>query len=387
MGRGFILIAKQEINQKEFEIIKKSAKSISNARRAVLSGDFYDKLPSILGFKLTNQCNLRCSHCYEWNDEGYHNNMDDCYKNMDLDFSIVEKCFYETREIKSNVYLWGGEPLVYSHIDDLLKKLAEDQRVTAICTNGIRIIEKTHLLLPLSNNLELLIALDGTEKHNDAIRGKDVHKRVIDAIDHLMKLRKKGLFKGKVSVHTVVKNENIGIDNLIICLPWYISSETSDCMDYFYKNNFGWLNVNEHDCVNSWHAFKYRLSSENIPLSIEILKDIKDNKWNLHIKIQPDIGIRNIANFINGDEIEEPGRRNCLSIANRMDILPNGKVTSCKHFPEFTVGDLHELSISEIWNHEKMNKVREVLFHNKMPVCSKCNNFYLHGYKSKDEVL
>lgn len=390
---------KQKIDEKEFERIKKAARNIANARNAVISGDFYNKLPSILGLKLTNRCNLRCAHCYEWNEEGYHNNMNESDKNKDLDFSIIEKCFQETKDIKSNVYLWGGEPLMYQHIDDVLRLLAKDQRVTAICTNGIRIIEKSELLLPLSDNLELLIALDGTEEQNDAIRGKNVHKRVIEAIEHLMSLKKEGLFKGKISVHTVVTNENIGtlknhidemeklgIDSMLLCLPWYISDEVSNSMDDFYDNHFKWLNVSENDCVNSWHAFKYQLKKEKIPLFTQIMKDVKNNLWNLHIKMQPDIGIHHIENFINGKEIQESGRRTCLSIANRMDILPNGKVSTCKHFPEFTVGDLQELSVSEIWDHEKMNKVRELLFHNTMPVCSKCNNFYLHGYKAKEEV-
>ena len=29
-------------------------------------------LPEEIAFKLTNRCDLRCTHCYQWNDDGYH---------------------------------------------------------------------------------------------------------------------------------------------------------------------------------------------------------------------------------------------------------------------------------------------------------------------------
>lgn len=390
---------KPKIDQKEFEIIKVAAKNISSARRAAATGDFYEKVPSILGFKLTNRCNLRCAHCYEWNKDGYHNKMDLESKNKDLDYAILEKCMEETREMKSNVYLWGGEPLVYSHINEVLKLLSEDKRITAICTNGLLLREKAELLLPFSDSLELLIALDGTEEQNDAIRGNQVHKKVTEAMKYYMELRRKGLFHGKISVHTVVTDANIhtlrqhikemeeiGIDSLILCLPWYISEETSDKMDDFYQTHFSWLAVSEQDLVGSWHAFKFRLATENIPSLNQIMEEVREKKFNLHIKLQPDIGEEQVGCFIKGEDVKETGRRMCLSIANRMDILPNGKVTTCKHFPEFTIGDLHTASIKELWSHEKMNRVREVLFKQTMPVCSKCNNFYLHGYKAKEPL-
>lgn len=390
---------KPKIDKKEFEIIKIAAKNISNAKKAANTGDFYGKLPSILGFKLTNRCNLRCAHCYEWNKDGYHNKMDAESQNKDLDYAVLEKCLKETREVKSNVYLWGGEPLVYSHIDEVLRYLGEDKRITAICTNGLLLREKADLLVPMSEKLELLIALDGTEEQNDAIRGKQVHKRVTEAMKYFMELRQKGIFHGKISVHTVVTDANIhalrqhiremeeiGIDSLILCLPWYISEETSNKMDEFYQNYFDWLSVSRQDQVGSWHAFKFRLSTENISLLNQIMEEVREKRFKLPIKLQPDLGAEQVGCFIKGEDLKETGRRMCLSIANRMDILPNGKITSCKHFPEFTIGDLHTNSVMELWGHERMNRVREVLFGQTMPVCSKCNNFYLHGYKAKEPV-
>ncbi|HAU85926.1 MAG TPA: hypothetical protein DCW90_10610, partial [Lachnospiraceae bacterium] len=56
-----------------------------------------------------------------------------------------------------------------------------------------------------------------------------------------------------------------------------------------------------------------------------------------------------------------------------------------KHFPEFVVGDLHKNSVKEIWKNEDYNKIRRTIQCGNMPVCTKCNNLYLHGRKQEKE--
>ena len=388
----------KKMTENEFEVIKRAAQNISRAKRR-MRGErcSSDSLPSILGFKLTNRCNLRCKHCYEWNDKGYHHNMNDKVKNMDLDYAVIERCLSETKAAHPFIYLWGGEPLIYHEIGRLLAALAEEKLTTATCTNGIAILDKLELLLALSEHLELLIALDGDEESNNALRGAGTFQKVMAAIDTLMACKKEGTFQGKVSVHTMVSNDNIhrlqeyvamlddkGIDSLLLCLPWYISPATSSAMDVFYHQYFDWLSPSEEEQVKSWHSFKYQLDTSRLDYFKEKIYEVVGHPWRMHVKLQPDLDKSLFEDFVNGKAIYEHSRNTCLSIASRMDILPSGKVTSCKHFPEFSLGDLSKQSVAEIWNSKEMNRVREILDHNTMPVCTKCNNFYLHGYKAKE---
>lgn len=389
------MLKKNNLTREEFNIIKSTANKISNARYASMHGNLYDELPSIIGLKLTNKCNLRCVHCYEWNEHGYHHNFDTTQKNMELEYSIVEKCIEETEEKKSSFYLWGGEPLVYGKIEPLLKKLAKHDRITAICTNGIKLLDYCDLLTPFGGKLELLIALDGMKQENDKIRGEGVYKKVVETINYLSELKKSNIFNGKLSVHTVISNDNItnftdyideidktGIDNLIVCLPWYISKQTSIEMDNFYTENFHWLNDSKTDEIKSWHAFKYGIESDNINQVLHIIDQIKKYPSRMKIKLQPDITHNKMEAFIKGESIVDEQRKGCLSVFSRMDVLPDGRVSSCKHFPEFSVGNLRDASVKELWNSSDMNKIRNVLREKNMAVCSKCNNYYLHGYKS-----
>ena len=68
-----------------------------------------------------------------------------------------------------------------------------------------------------------------------------------------------------------------------------------------------------------------------------------------------------------------------MSIANRMDVLADGSVSSCKLYPEFSVGNLYKEGVMEIWQGEKFRRVREILAQGLTPICSKCVLLYLHG--------
>lgn len=378
----------------EFNIIKNTLHTISLAKRSYQSGIPSDGLPHIFGFKLTNRCNLRCKHCYEWNDQGYHNHLEKADQNCDLDLNIILKCMQETDTVHPSFYLWGGEPLIYYKIGELLEILARRKAIVAICTNGHAILKHVEVLQKFGHNLELLIALDGNEKNNDALRGKGSYQKTMQAIDTLVALKKQGLFQGKISVHTMISNDNVdstvdyvsqmqekGVENLILCFPWFISEAVSSGMDDFFDQHFSWLDGAGHGDKRSWHAFKYRIENEKYNKVIEEVRKIKNRTWEMNVKIQPNIESDAVHGFLDGEDILRDTDSRCLSVYSRMDILPNGKVTSCKHFPEFTVGDLRKQSVAEIWNSDEMNRIRQTLKDENAPVCSKCNNLYLHGYK------
>jgi radical SAM protein with 4Fe4S-binding SPASM domain len=385
-------ISKVKLDNKSFDIMKKTIKNISVAKRGRENdSSFSTALPVIVGLKLTNRCNLRCKHCYEWNEEGYHHNMDVHTQNAEMPIEIVRKIMDETREAKSNLYLWGGEPLMYSHFDELAELIEKDNRITAICTNGIELENKMDSILKMGPLLELLIPLEGFEAENDAIRGIGTYHKVIKAMDTLLELRKKNIFQGKISLHIVVNEkmlgefyefisifEEKGVDAIFLCFPWYISDDTSIKMTSYYKKNFDFIRGKEQTKY-SWDAFKFGLDPSYTPVLLEEMKRIMSKEWRMRVRFQPDLRFEDVHSFLDGTYIPVQGQRKCLSISTRMDVLPDGSVSSCKHFPEFTVGDLNTAGVKELWNSEAFKKIRGIIDRELMPVCSKCNNLYLHG--------
>jgi radical SAM protein with 4Fe4S-binding SPASM domain len=350
-------------------------------------------VPYEIGIKLNNGCNLRCKHCFEWNPDGFHHGFAKEVKNDEIEIPVVEKLLAETRERKSRVFLWGGEPLFYSKFDELAELLAKEDRYTTICTNAILIEQKLDSILKMSENLVMLVSLEGFEEENDAIRGKGTFKKVIHGIQLLLDLQKEGLYKGKVSVALTVNDqmvgqlyslmeffEEMGVDSVYFCFPWYIPSNTAEKMDVYYDAHFPHLASRfADDHKNSWHSFTFHISPDNFDTLIEEIARVNARVWNVRIRYQPALEPEEVEGFIRGSEQPAMKRTKCFSISNRMDVMPDGKVNPCKFFPEFSVGNLYEDSVADIFHGEDLRKQREILGDGLMPICSKCVLLYNNG--------
>lgn len=382
-----------KFNKRTFDRIKRTIRNMSLGKRGLKEDSaFAMKMPDEIGIQLTYKCNLRCKHCFQWNNQGFFKHMDKTCQNEEIRIDLVERILNETSEIKSNLYLWGGEPLCYSEFNSLADVLEKDPRWTVFCTNGIEIEKKLDSILKISSNLVVLTSIEGYEYENDIIRGKGTYKKVMKSINLLLDLKRKGLYKGEISVNCVINEnmigklydfaemfENIGINTLYFCFPWYISKESSKKMDIFFKDRFSWLRILKDNYKPSWHSYTYHLSPNIIEKLIEDLKKINSKIWKIRMRYQPALEIEEIRGFIQGSEKPAQNKSKCIGITNRMNILPNGKITICKLFPEFEIGDMNTNSVYDLWNSEKFNKARERLSCELMPVCSKCVLLYLHG--------
>jgi MoaA/NifB/PqqE/SkfB family radical SAM enzyme len=143
----------RKLNEKDFNILKRTIKNISVSRRGrIYNSSFATELPESIGIKLTNKCNLRCRHCYQWNDSGYHQFMEKSEQSQDIDFDLIKKVLLETDEYKSRLYLWGGEPLVYPDFDKVASLLEKNPRETAICTNATLLSDHIDSILKISSD-------------------------------------------------------------------------------------------------------------------------------------------------------------------------------------------------------------------------------------------
>jgi radical SAM protein with 4Fe4S-binding SPASM domain len=267
-------------------------------------------------------------------------------------------------------------------------------RETTICTNAVLIERKLDALLRISDNLELLIALDGFEEENDALRGKGVFNKAIDAIRKLVELRKESRFRGKITIHTVVNDgmtdklydlldflEGVGVDMVMVCFPWYISDECTQGMDNYFDEKFDFLPASEHRGERSWHAFNYKLDPERIPALMSELDRVNHRVWKMRLRYQPNLDHDQIEDFVLGKEVRGKGTMNkkCLALSNRMDITPDGTIIACKFFKEFEIGKLHDTSVQELWHSMTYKRIREMMDERLTPACSKCSVLHLHG--------
>ena len=356
-------------------------------------------LPAVVGIKMTNRCNLRCVHCYEWNDTGYHHDMSVAEQRLDLDIEVFKRLLEETSPVKSRLYLWGGEPLAHRQIVRVLELLAEDPRETSICTNGYFIRKHLPALCRISPHLELLIAVEGFQHEHDLLRGKGSFNEVMGQIDTLLKCRHEGSYQGRISVHTMISDSMVGrlfelmefyeakgIDLVMLTFPWYIATETSKEMTAFVREKFDWV-VESPSGRHTWDAFKYRLAPDNVERVIDDLRRINSRTWKIRVRYQPDLEFDEIEDYVRGKSMSVRCASKCFALNNRVDVSPTGNVSACKFFSELSVGNLHNQSLAQMWRSERYESIRNTLGQQLSPGCSKCNVLYLHQHSTPKHLM
>ncbi|MBW1650487.1 MAG: radical SAM protein [Deltaproteobacteria bacterium] len=123
--------------------------------------------PTAISVDLTNECNLKCLHCF-WDS----NNK---YPDKKINPNIID---YVKKALKrfptiSNILWFGGEPLINKESISLLEKGLCLRKNNIIVTNGT---------FPLPNfknkNLHYGVGIDGTEKISNYIKRADCYKKV-----------------------------------------------------------------------------------------------------------------------------------------------------------------------------------------------------------------
>jgi len=153
--------------------------------------------PLLVGWSLTNRCNLSCVYCGRGNLEVRE------LKAQDI-FSIIDKLKVLGTKMIS---FTGGEPLLRDDIGDIISYTRDSGIYANMNTNGILFVEK---IGELKNLHSVKFSLDGPEEVNDFIRGKGTFKKVLEGV----KAAKASDIA--VSIVTVLSKYNLGhIDYLV----------------------------------------------------------------------------------------------------------------------------------------------------------------------------
>jgi len=124
---------------------------------------------------------------------------------VDFPFEDLRKLireFYELQGLK--LVLTGGEPLIYSHLKELLVFLKDIPFIKIMLSNGILFKEKPELINLLRDNyFEIFISIDGLEESHNDFRDANCYKDILESIKLLIK---EGI---TVSINTMVHKQNL----------------------------------------------------------------------------------------------------------------------------------------------------------------------------------
>lgn len=159
-----------------------------------------ERFPLVLMLEPTHRCNLTCSGC---------GRIREYYGTLQSEMSL-EECLEAVEESDTPVVtVTGGEPLLYSQVQELVDQLIQRRKHIYFCTNGLLLEEMLPRFRPHSH-FTWNVHFDGTE---------EVHDRIIcrrggfrKALDGVMAAKAKGF---RVSTNTTVYRET-DVDDLEI---------------------------------------------------------------------------------------------------------------------------------------------------------------------------
>lgn len=354
--------------------------------------------PRWIILQLVERCNLRCSYCYQWGDSGsYH----DKEKLKVLDFGVIEKIindsavYNDSAIYKTTFALFGGEPFLHPKVFPIIKLIKQSGSFVYVNTNGTMLEHHAEELINTPPD-KVWVSMDGPPEINDKQRGKGVFEKAKKGIDKLHMLKQE----------RNTDYPRLGIDITVAPANWSYLEDF--VFNHVNLDALEGINFNFQNYLLKEDHLKYAailrdefgatgnapiaqgivqdpqiFDSIDIPLLTRQIRKIKEHcdAIGIHCNIAPKtVSERNYKNYFSGnwDQIDDK-RTSCSFPFLQAEINARGDVVTCHTFYDHTLGNVHENSLQDIWNGEKMKKFRKYIRRQLLPVCSSCCNYYYNS--------
>ncbi|QJC51171.1 radical SAM protein [Paenibacillus albicereus] len=358
-----------------------SVNADSLARSAALSMS----RPRWVWLQLLEACNLRCKMCYEWGDNG-------AYKERPvlktLDIGVVRQIIEDCSPARPYYDLFGGEPLMYPHIDEVLHLIRHYGSQVAFPTNGT-LLEKHAELIIETQPHRVWVSMDGPEAVNDAQRGRGVFKRAVKGLQKLHALREeRGLEYPKIGIIFIITPltyrhvEELFFDSIDISMLDSISLEfqsfitPDDHRDYrnILKEQFGVQTdaPASRGFVRSLSEFE-GMDAKLIAAQASRIEEHCKEKGVYFNAYPQRMTEETVQLYFSGESARlSHAKKRCEFPWLSTEINARGDVTSCHALYDLSLGNVYEERLLDIWNGPRYKQYRNYLKKNAFPICQAC---------------
>lgn len=276
--------------------------------------------PIHLDLELNDICNQSCIMCPR-NEEIHQINRFKINTNEKLDNNIIFDVIKDAskRGLKSINFGAFAEPLIHKNLWNLIKFSHENGIVDSrVITNGLLLNRFTEEIFA-SGLINLFVSIDANSPETyTKIRGKGFQKVRQNVIDLAEEKKRRNSFFPIIRVSWVDMEIN--------------SHEKDDFVEF-------WSEIVNHVDIQNWSNF---------------------------------------AKNANPEELLNPKQFECRSPWQRVSILANGEILPCCDFNgrNIPIGTISENTLEEVWNSERLAKVREGIILDNSPNCSSCQRCF-----------
>jgi MoaA/NifB/PqqE/SkfB family radical SAM enzyme len=338
--------------------------------------------PQSVSFTITNACNLQCQMCGQWSREGYmRSRRARLQQEMGLDQwerLVDELAVHEVRSL----LLRGGEVFLYPGIIPLLEYIRRKDIFISIDTNGT-LLERFAEDIARIGNLHLTVSVDGPEEIHDAVRGaRGCFQRIERGLARLHEEEKwigqpvsKSInftispysYRGLGKMPEVARS--LGISTICIVPYYYVPQAVGRKYERELRENFG--------CAAfSWRGFHHEESGVDPDVFAEELRSYQAGLGDIHDYPYLKLSEEEYRTWFR-DAVTPVGPIACSNVEKLIDIQPSGEANFCVDFPDYSIGNVRESTIAELWNSPRAEKFREYRRKRPLAVCYRCGAKYM----------
>jgi radical SAM protein with 4Fe4S-binding SPASM domain len=342
-----------------------------------------------VSIRITDICNLRCHTCGQWGDNGFmHGRNLREHRLAEVSPERYLEVFADlvTNGHRPNIYIWGGEPMLYGGILPVIEGATQRGLPVSIATNGQTLAECADQFAKIPLFL-LQVSIDGHNRdiHNTSrpSAGEGDSFAAIESGLLAMKEAKRKNCSGLpiVASLTVISKQNINhlvdifhtfkdsVDIFVFYLSWWIDEAQAKRHEDDFRQRFGFTPQLHWGWVGNWRPDDFAMLSSQLT---EVQR-LAQSPSSPAVTILPHITSAKDLERYYSEHSEKFGFNQCISIFQAVELNSNGNMSPCRDYHDYIVGNIKDDSIVTLWNCEKYTSFRRsIRSKGLMPVCNRC---------------
>ena len=343
----------------------------------------------LVSLRITDMCNLRCHSCGQWGDNGYllGESLKDL-KQREVPVEVYKRLVDQIVDAGWSPvwYIWGGEPMLYPGLIELLHYIAERGMPISLVSNATNIARRADDILETCKIIYLSVDGPNEEIHNTQRPGVtdnyDNFKDVRAALETLSaeKQRRNAAFPYIVPLSCITMY-NIDVvvdlykftsqfaDAQIFYLTWWMDSQSAQAHTEDFERRFGFKPQTHYGWIGTWKDFDHGVIFDRF----EEMEKLSEAGQRCPPMMMPRLDTREEIQSYYTDHKETFDYNQCVSIFMTMEIDSNGDVSLCRDYHDYIIGNIKTDTVMDLWNNEKALKFRTSISKDGlMPVCRRC---------------
>jgi len=340
--------------------------------------------PRVLTFMMTYRCNLRCTMCWQWGEQGLFHELSKEHEIQQLDLATLRSVIEDVAQDGTGVFLWGGEPFLHRDIMPFVEFIKSKGMYCSINTNGTYLPRDSRRLTELGVDA-IMVSVDGPREVHDRIRGmQGSFQKIADGVKAVREARNGNGRKPEIVVNTTISPGNqdvlletyktveaMGADRMILSQLWFTNEEIGTANEAYFREKFS-----AH--APSWRGFVADVSVLDTQRIADQMGEMSLLKSPMELRFLPDLHPGQVRDYYQKPS-EAFGKSRCLVPWLEAEILPNGEVTPCSDRPDLIMGNVKKSRFRDIWNNDQYQQFRRAMREDGLfPYCSRCCGLWSH---------